>query len=146
MSTNASFGISICGFRWRAPVLKHEWIFNCTPPTKLLEKRIDVTHRSNFTSSASMEFILNFEIRIKLTEPVPFPKIKLFLLHCHCYLRRSPIGQLLNCYKTGYNYPVLSHSFHWLSYRQLAFFPEAKPSSTFLSFYSLSLTLVLKIF
>ena len=53
VSTNASFGISVCR---RVPVLMHEWILNCTTPTRLLGKRIDVTHRSNLTSSASVGF------------------------------------------------------------------------------------------
>ena len=29
----------------------------------------------------NLEFILNFEIRIKYAEPVPFPRFKLFLRH-----------------------------------------------------------------
>ena len=72
MSTNASFSISVCGFRWRAPVLKLERILNCTPPTRFLGKEnwryIDqISHRLLLWSS---ETILNSEIRIKYAETV----------------------------------------------------------------------------
>ena len=38
VSTNASFGFSVCGFRWRVPVLKHEWILNCRTLTRSVGK------------------------------------------------------------------------------------------------------------
>ena len=153
MSTNASFGISVCGFRWRAPVLKHEWILNCTTPHEIPRQReltLLIDQISPRLLPWYLEFILNSELRIKYAETVPFPKFnfcyRLDNLRWHCYLRRFPIGQLLDCYITGYKYPVLSHFIHSLSYRQLAYFPEAKLSSTFLSLYSWSLILALKTF
>ena len=78
MSTNASFGIIVCGFCSRAPVLKHEWIINCTTPTRFLGKRVDVTHRSNFTSSASVGFRIHskFQDTVQLCRNRPFPKIQ----------------------------------------------------------------------
>ena len=38
VSTNASFGISVCGFRWRTPVLKRERVVNCTSLTRFSKK------------------------------------------------------------------------------------------------------------
>ena len=74
MSKNASFGISVFGFRWRAPVLKHEWILNCTTPTSFLGKK---NWRYIEQISARMlpwylAFILNSEIWIKYAETVLF--------------------------------------------------------------------------
>ena len=74
MSTNASFGISVRGFRWRAPVLKHEWILNCMIPKRLLGKEnwryIDqILPR---LLPWYLGFILNSEIRTKNAETVPF--------------------------------------------------------------------------
>ena len=128
MSTNASFGFSVCGFRRRAPVRKHEWILNCTTPPRGFPRQRESTLLIDQISPRlrpwNLEFILNFEIRIKYAEPVPFSKFKLFLLHWHCYLRRSTIGQLLDCYIKGYKYPVLSHSIHSLSYLNLPISPR----------------------
>ena len=72
VSINASFGNSVRGFRWRAPVLKHEWILNCTTPTRFLGKEswryIDqISHRLLLWY---LEYNLNSEIRIKYAETV----------------------------------------------------------------------------
>ena len=74
VSANATFGISVCGCRWRAPVLKHEWILNCATSTVLLGKE-----RWRYIDQISphllpwfLEFILKFEIRIEYSETVPF--------------------------------------------------------------------------
>ena len=109
MSTNASFGFSVCGFRWRAPVLKHEWILNCTSPTRFLGKRIEFTHRSNLTLPASV----GFRIHSKFQDTDQKCRNRLFLQNSTCsywltdlrYSRRSPIGQLLDCDITGHKYP-----------------------------------------
>ena len=35
-----AFGISVCGFRWRPPVLKQEQILKCTTLTRFLEREL----------------------------------------------------------------------------------------------------------
>ena len=78
MSTNASFGISVCKFRRRAPVLKHKWILNCTTPTRSLVKESwrYIDQISPRLLPWYLEFILNSEIRNKYAETVPFATFK----------------------------------------------------------------------
>ena len=72
VSINASFGIGVCGFRWQAPVLKHEWILNCTTPTRLLGKESwrYIDQISPRLLPWYLEFILSSQIRIKYAETV----------------------------------------------------------------------------
>ena len=59
---------------WRASVLKHEWILNCTTPTRFLGKK-----KWRYTDQISprllpwyLEVVLKSEIRIKYAENIPF--------------------------------------------------------------------------
>ena len=80
MSANPSFGISVCGFRWRVPVMKHEWILNRTSPTKFLGKETwrYIDQISPRLLPWYLEFILNSEIRNKYAETVLFATFKQF--------------------------------------------------------------------
>ena len=73
MSTDASFGNSVCGFHRRAPVLRHEWILNCTTPYEVPRQKeltLLIDQISPRLFPWSLEFILNSEIRIKYAETV----------------------------------------------------------------------------
>ena len=73
VSTDASFGNSVCGFRGRALLLKHEWILNCTTPHEVPRQReltLLIDQISPRLLPWSLEFILNSESRIKYAETV----------------------------------------------------------------------------
>ena len=75
VSTNASFGISVCGFRGRTSVLKQEWILNCTTPTRVPErdlKGVILTKSHLVCCRGNLEFIPNSKVRTKYAEPVLF--------------------------------------------------------------------------
>ena len=86
LSTNACFGISVCGFRWRAPVLKLEWILNCTTPyeaPRQSELTLLIDQISPRLLPWSLEFILNSELRIKYAETV------------HSWFKQIPFFELI---------------------------------------------------
>ena len=64
VSTNASFGNSVCWFRGWTSVLKHEWILNCTNRHEVPRQRELKLHRSNLNSSASVGFRIYSKLRV----------------------------------------------------------------------------------
>ena len=77
-STNASFSISLCGFRGRTSVVKQEWILNCTTLTTFLERvliGVILTKSHLVCCRGNLEFILNSKIRTKNAETVPLQAI-----------------------------------------------------------------------
>ena len=71
--TKASFGTSVRGLRWRAPVPKHQWILNCTTLTTALKKEswLYIDQISPRLLPWFLEFVLSSQMRIKYAETVP---------------------------------------------------------------------------